>query len=60
MTIGEKLLQLTVEYIAAIESNKSGHPVGDTRDPAVIAQDYEAALVDLMAESLRSGVSAHC
>lgn len=53
MSLGEKMLELTVEYKAAKDSRADswpsipGTPVG--RDLEAIAADYEAALRELLA-----------
>lgn len=53
MTLGEQLLNLTVEYKASKESHEDGWPsmpgtpVG--RRPEIIASEYEATLRELLA-----------
>jgi len=50
MTLGEKLLNLTVEYRDSQEARASAFagssPAG--REPSVIAAEYEAAITELL------------
>ncbi|QDF17980.1 hypothetical protein SEA_CLARK_31 [Gordonia phage Clark] len=51
MSTGKLLLDLTIEYQAALDARRPeftgiGTPVG--RDPEEIAADYEAAVVELV------------
>jgi len=54
MTIGEKLLNLTAEYNAAVAhkaymlAETGSDSVSMGREPSAIAADYEAALRDLL------------
>lgn len=58
MTLGEQLLNLTVEYHASVKSRDSRHdeyagmgdPVG--REPAEIAADYETLLRSTLSAEL--------
>lgn len=49
MTIGEKLLNLTIEYSHSVEARAHGMGTPAGREPAVIAADYEAGLRELLA-----------
>jgi len=55
MTIGEKLLNLTAEYNAAVahkeymKAETGDDRVSVGREPSAIAADYEAALRELLA-----------
>lgn len=50
MTIGERLLSLTVEYQDAVNSDRMGYgPHGAGRPIPEIAADYEAGLRELLA-----------
>jgi hypothetical protein len=54
MTIGVKLLDLTVEYQDSVRVRTENHgvPAAGTftgREPSVIAADYEAAVRELLA-----------
>lgn len=59
MTLGEKLLALTVEYSASVSVRQpeyealGGYAPG--REPAEIGSDYEAALRELLGGLDRSG-----
>lgn len=53
MTLGEKLLSLTVEYQQSMVARSGWGDVFDGeasgREPAVIAAEYEEALLELLA-----------
>lgn len=50
MSLGEKLLNLTVEYQQSVANREDGWPLGTPvgREPSEIAADYEIVLKELL------------
>ena len=51
MTIGEKLLNLTIEYQASLTAREWTHASGDApagREPSAIGAEYESTMRELL------------